>query len=66
MKVYSEVTSGNPDFPAPEQYKHYVEGIGAYEVDRLPVHERAGRVVRSVFEQALAWFVFRKLMFVIN
>ena len=66
MKVYNEVTKGNPGFPALEQRKYYVKGIGAYEVDRLPVHKRARRVVRSVFEQALAWFVFRKLMFVIN
>ena len=60
MKLYDVISDGEGS--EPEQHKLYFEGIGAYEVDHLPLPTRVGKVIYSEFEMALAWFVLRKKM----
>ena len=48
------------DGPKFEQRKLYLEGIGAYGLDHLPLPQRTGKVIYSIFEMIFAWFVLRK------
>ena len=42
-----------------KQRKQRFEGIGAYELDHLPLPSRVGKVIYSGFEKAFARFVLR-------
>jgi uncharacterized protein (DUF2235 family) len=61
MKLHDAISDGEGS--EVEQRKQYFEGIGAYEVDQLPLPSRVGRAIYRRFEKALAWFVLRKYLF---
>lgn len=43
-----------------KQRKQYLERIGAYELDHLPLPSRVGKVIYGGFERAFARFVLRQ------
>ena len=67
MKLFQQVIAdGETGSPPVEQHKYYLKGIGAHDVDHLPLRRRVGKTIYGGLEMALAWFVHCKDIFSLN
>lgn len=61
LKLYERVVDGSlVEGSRVEQHKYYLKGIGAYDVDHLPVRKRAANAAYCLLENGFAWFVPRQ------
>ena len=63
MKLYDNVVTVRPENSELEQWKYYLKGIGAYDIDHLSSLEHVGNTIYSRFKIALVWFMLHKHLF---
>ena len=61
-KLYEKVMDRSIEGSELQQHRYYLVGMGVHDLERLPLLERAGKVVQSNLEMSLAWFVLGKLL----